>query len=256
MMLEAPWLWSHLSFGLAVGAIIVRLFPPRVASGRGGLETTNGDGLGARRSKARGWLLLGVALATGLIPLGDIDLAGNLLGFTGELSVTTLAYLAAGWARGSGFVGPQSRPGLEAPDPEGLAAGRWPKRTQPLLAERVVWSALGVALYLPALSGRGPDVYGIGYDATMAWAALAVATWLALVGHWGLACLGMAIVLCWQMRLSGGGNFWDYAIDPFVFIASVFRLVGDGLAKRFRRDAAPRTNGDLSLKMKVPASAP
>lgn len=255
-MLEAPWLWSHLSFGLVVGAIIVRLLPLGDASGQGEPETTIGDGLGMWRSKARGWLLLGVALASGFIPMGDIDLAGNLLGFTGELSVTTLAYLAAGWAWRSGFVIPQSRPGLETSDPERLAVGQWPKRTRPLLAERVVWSALGVALYLPALSGRGPDVYGVGYDATMAWAALAVATWLALVGHWGLACLGLAIVLCWQMRLSGGGNFWDYAIDPFVFIVSLFRLVGDGLTKRFRRDAAPRTNGDLSLKMKAPASAP
>lgn len=254
-MLEAPWLWSHLSFGLVVGAIIVRLLPPGDASGRGEPETI-GDGLGTRRSMAQGWLLIGVALASGFIPMGDIDLAGNLLGFTGELSVTTLAYLAAGWAWRSGFVIPQSRPGLETSDPERLAVGQWPKRTRPLLAERVVWSALGVALYLPALSGRGPDVYGIGYDATMAWAALAVATWLALVGHWGFACLGVAIVLCWQMRLSGGGNFWDYAIDPFVFIVSLFRLVGDGLNKRFRRDAAPRTSGDLSLKMKAPASAP
>lgn len=255
MMPEAPWLWSHLSFGLVVGAIIVRLFPRRTASGRGEPETASGNGLGAWRSKVRGWLLLGGALATGFIPLGDIDLAGNLLGFTGELSATTLAYLA-GWAWRSGIVGPQSRPGFGAPDPEGLAVGQWPKRTRPIWGERVFWSALGVALYLPALSGRGPDIYGFGYDATMAWAALAVATWLALVGHWGLACLGVAIVLCWQMRLSGGGNFWDYAIDPFVFTASVFRLVGDGLAKRFRRDSAPRTNGDVSLKMKVPASAP
>lgn len=236
-MTLAPWLWTHLSFALLVAAIAGLL----ISRWRG----PSGRELGSSGWLARAGLLLAAGFAIGLVPVGEVDLSGQILAVSGELSFTTLAYLAAAWARGSG-LGSIGASGVDATGPD---AGGWVGRPRPVRAELSFWTLLGLALYLPALSGVGPDVYGLGYGSMLGWATLALAAGLAYSGHWGLAALGVGVVLSWQARLSGAVNFWNYAIDPFVFIGSVGQILGRIGGVLLGRAKTAGTNGRDSLKM-------
>jgi hypothetical protein len=198
----------------------------------------------------RAALLLAAGFAIGLVPVGEVDLSGQFLAVSGELSFTTLAYLAAAWARASGLG--CGRPGSVAAcdvAPMGTGTEVWAWRPRPVRAEQAFWAILGLALYLPALSGVGPDVYGLGYGSVLGWATLALTAGLAYSGHWGLAALGVGVVLSWQARLSGAVNFWNYAIDPFVFIGSAAQILGGIGGVLLGRAKTARTNRGHSLKM-------
>ena len=238
-MTLAPWLWTHLSFALLVAAIA-------------GLLISRWRGASAGELGLSGWLvraglLLAAAFAIGLVPVGEVDLSGQFLAVSGELSFTTLAYLAAAWARGS-RLGSVAASGVDA---MGTGAGGWVWRPRSDRAEQAFWAVLGLALYLPALSGVGPDVYGLGYGSVLGWATLALAAGLSYSGHWGLAALGVGVVLSWQARLSGAVNFWNYAIDPFVFIGSAAQILGGIGGVLLGRGKTAGTTGRDSLKMEA-----
>ncbi len=243
-MTLAPWLWTHFSFALLVAAIA-------------GLLISRWRGASAGELGLSGWmvraaLLLAAAFAIGLVPVGEVDLSGQFLAVSGELSFTTLAYLAAAWARGS-RLGCSGLGSVAACDVAALGAGAegWVWRSRPVRAEQAFWAMLGLALYLPALSGVGPDVYGLGYGSLLGWATLALAAGLAYSGHWGLAALGVGVVLSWQARLSGAVNFWNYAIDPFVFIGSAAQILGGIGGVLLGRGKTAGTTGRHSLKMEA-----
>lgn len=243
-MTLAPWLWTHFSFALLAAAVA------------GGLISWRRRGpvgeLGSPARMGRAGLLLAAAFAIGLVPAGEVDLSGQFLAVSGELSFTTLAYLAAAWARCSGLgssgLGSVAASGVAA---IGTGAGGWVWRPRPVRAEQAFWAMLGLALYAPALSGVGPDVYGIGYGSILGWATLVLAGGLAYFGHWGLAALGVGVVLSWQARLSGAENFWNYAIDPFVFIGSAAQILGGIVGLLLGRGKTARTTGRDSLKMEA-----
>lgn len=236
-MTLAPWFWTHLSFALLVAAVAGGL----ISWWRG--VPAGEFGWSARMGRA-GWLIA-AAFAIGLVPVGEVDLSGQFLAVSGELSFTTLAYLAAAWVRCSGLGG------VAVAGKTALAAsgGGWVWRPRRVRAEQAFWAMLGLALYVPALSGVGPDVYGLGYGSMLGWVTLVLAGGLAYSGHWGLAALGVGVVLSWQARLSGAVNFWNYAIDPFVFIGSAAQILGGIAGLLLGRGQTARTTGRDSLKM-------
>ena len=73
-------------------------------------------------------------------------------------------------------------------------------------------------------TGWEPDVYGFGFGTILLWPALAGSAVLAVIGRWLAAVLLLGVIWSWQLRLSGGVNFWDYAIDPFLFVVSFARV--------------------------------
>jgi hypothetical protein len=148
------------------------------------------------------WGLL--AAAVGLAPLGGIPLAGYVRGVTGDLSVPTLALLAAALvARLS------PRPMLDGADRGALHA----------------WAAAaGVVLYPLTLGLTLWDPYALGYRPRL---LLLVAA--ALVVAWWRRRRGAALALAAGVAAFGTGlmestNLWDYLLDPALAVWAVAAL--------------------------------
>jgi hypothetical protein len=137
-----------------------------------------------------------------VVRVDGIDLSGHLVAYSGELSFATIFFLAV--TLGSKWLGGGLRVDLR-----GWHGPQW------------VWAIGGLAIYWVALSGRGPDLYSLGYGDSLAWLGLAVSGAAAFARRWMIASLSLGIVLAWQFRLSSSANLVDYAIDPFVFVGSV-----------------------------------
>ena len=146
--------------------------------------------------------LMVLSAAFSLVRIGDVDLAGHMLAYGGELSFATIFFLAV-------TLGDKLRSGVQRIDPRSWHGPQW------------VWAVSGVAIYAVALSGRGPDVYSLGYGSSLAWIGLAISAAAALGQRWLIASLSLGIVLAWQFRLNSSVNLWDYAIDPFTFVGSI-----------------------------------
>jgi len=192
------WWWSHLSVALLFAAAVV------AARGR-----RNAGDKPAPSQVRRVWPIALLAVATGLglsvVPVGDVDVAGYLLAYSGELSFAMLFFLVV-------FLAAES-----FPDAVPVHDRHWD-------GLRKVWAVVGLALYAAALTAWETELYGLGFGATLLWPALAGSAMLAVIGRWLPAVLLLGIVWSWQLRLAGGVNFWDYAIDPFLFIVSFVRV--------------------------------
>lgn len=193
------WWWSHLSVALLFAAALVALLGRR--------KTGDCTASGQVRPV---WPMTLLAVAAGLglsvIPVGDVDVAGYLLAYSGELSFAMLFFLVV-------FLAAESFPGavpVQDRDWDGL---------------RSVWAVVGLALYGSALTAWEADLYGLGFGTALLWSALAGSAMLAVIGRWLPAVLLLGVLWSWQLRLAGGVNFWDYAIDPFLFIVSLARVV-------------------------------
>ena len=157
------------------------------------------------------WGLLAAAVA--MAPLGGIPLAGYVRGVTGDLSVPTLALLAAVLA--ARFA---PRP-LLAPDDRG-ALYAWA-------------AAVGLVLYPLTLGLTVWDPYALGYRPRL----LLVVT-AALVIAWWRRRRGAALVLAAGVAAFGTGlmestNLWDYLVDPGVAVwAAAVIVVRSPLGRR------------------------
>jgi len=147
---------------------------------------------------------LAIAAATSAIEIGDVDLAGHVIAYSGELSFATIFFLVV--TLGGNLLGDGWRVGMPA-----WHAPQWG------------WTIGGLAIYAVALSGRGPDLYSLGYGSLLAWFALAISAAAAIGQRWLIASLSLGIVLAWQFRLTGAVNLWDYALDPFIFVGAALQ---------------------------------
>ncbi len=179
----------------------------REIAGLGGIElalaaaAVAAAGLVAGRRRAP-WGLLVAAAA--MAPLGGIPLAGYVRGVTGDLSVPTLALLAASLAA---RLSP--RPMLGAADRAALQG----------------WAAaVGVVLYPLTLGLTLWDPYALGYRPRL---LLIVAA--TLVVAWWQRRRGAALVLAAGVGAFGVGlmestNLWDYLVDPALTVWAVAAL--------------------------------
>lgn len=150
-----------------------------------------------------------LAAAVSLIPIGGLPVAGYVRGVIGDLSLTSLVLL--GW----GFVGDIAR------------------------KERLTISAMVVAgatfVYPMALGLGAFDPYRLGFaprGLLMVLLALAVVAWV-YECYVLLACLTVAAA-GHALRLMESTNLWDYLLDPWVAVVSLFYL-GSALARLLSR---------------------
>lgn len=194
-MMSSLWWWSHLSVALLFAVAVVSLFQVR------NLRSTE---------HRRVWRIALLALIGGLglsvVPVGDVDLAGYLLGYSGELSFAMLYFFSV-------YLMTQSFPAVLR-----VTDGDWD-------GLRLFWAAAGLALYSSALTGWEPDVYGFGFGTLLLWPALVGSALFAIVGRWLPAVLLLGVVWSWQLQLFGSTNVWDYAIDPFLCGVSLIRVL-------------------------------
>lgn len=157
------------------------------------------------------------AMSVVWIPIRGIPLGGYPRGLLGDLSITTLILLAVSLFTALGgrrVLAPRSRTAL---------AG---------------WAAVaGVALYPQTLGLTRLDPYELGYRPRVL--VLLVA---GLVVWWWWGRLGAALVLAsgvaaFDLGLLESDNFWDYLLDPALFVWAVCALVArsaDGPAAALR----------------------
>jgi hypothetical protein len=173
-----------------------------------------------------------VAAALSVVPVGGVDLAGHLVAYSGELSFATIFFLAV-------MLGGKLASGGRRGNQRQWHGPQW------------AWAIGGLALYWGALSGRGPDLYSLGYGASLAWIALAISAAAAVAQRWIVASLLLGIVLAWQFRLSGATNLVDYAIDPFIFLGSAVqtsaRLCGTCLRAGTKWLGGRKLNSETSV---------
>lgn len=196
-MSAALWWWSHLSVAL--------LFAATAVAARARQQPGGTTGHRPRPLWRVGLLAVAAGLGLSVVPVGDVDVAGYLLAYSGELSFALLFFLVV-------YVAAQSFPAVVR-----VADRDWD-------GLRMVWAIAGLALYGSALTGWEPDVYGFGFGTLLLWPALAGSAGLAMIGRWLPAVLLLGVVWSWQLRLAGGVNFWDYAIDPFLWVVSAVRV--------------------------------
>jgi hypothetical protein len=196
----SQWIWTHLSFAFVIAAAMVAVAQRAAAT----KQLSQND----HATAAWRWSVCGAvagAFAIGTLPLRDVDLSGYLLAFTGELSFATLFYLGVYLTSSSGIVAK-----VDDREWNGL---------------RLTWLVAGFVLYASVLGGRGIDVYSLGFGSLAAWAGLALSASLAIGGRWLGAVMVLGIIVAWQLSLCGSVNFWDYAIDPFLFLGSLLHVL-------------------------------
>lgn len=196
-MSASLWWWSHGSVAL--------LFAATAVAARARQQPSGTTGHRPRPLWRVGLLAVAAGLGLSVVPVGDVDVAGYLLAYSGELSFALLFFLVV-------YVAAQSFPAVVR-----VADRDWD-------GLRMVWAIAGLALYGSALTGWEPDVYGFGFGTLLLWPALAGSAGLAMIGRWLPAVLLLGVVWSWQLRLAGGVNFWDYAIDPFLWVVSAVRV--------------------------------
>jgi len=206
-MSTLPSCWAHLSFTVIVALLLngVMILTRRFSERFPGLRV-----LSTARDRAVAdqhffvippIASLGLVFAASAIRIGDVDLAGHLLAYSGELSFATIFFLVVTLC--GNLFGGVWRVGMPA-----WHAPQWG------------WTIGGLAIYAVALSGRGPDLYSLGYGSLLAWVALAISAAAAIGQRWLIASLSLGIVLAWQFRLTGAVNCWDYALDPYIFVGA------------------------------------
>ena len=163
-----------------------------------------GSALGTRR---RGIWFAAVALVLAVLPFGGLSLAGYVRGITGDLSVPTLVLLAIGllgglFGRFAGIVEPKERRALS------------------------VLVVLGALFLYPMALGLGSfDPYRLGFAPSGLLTALfvvAVAAWLRQF-YVLLLCILVAVA-SHAFALMESPNLWDYLVDPWLVVASIYDL--------------------------------
>lgn len=149
-----------------------------------------------------GWRGVGLAAAAAgmaLVPIGGLPIAGYVRGVTGDLSVTTWVLLAMGFAGGV-------------------------ERTERRTVSVFVVIA-GVLLY-PLALGLGPfDPYRLGYSPGGLLVALFLVALVAWHREWYVLVLCVAAgAAAHALGALESENLWDYLLDPWVLVASIYDL--------------------------------
>ena len=158
-----------------------------------------------RDGERRRRVLAGITFVLAWVPLGALSLAGYVRGVTGDLSVTTIVLLVVS------LVGRASTADRKA-------------------VSAVVAGAL--FLYPMALGVSGLDPYRLGYGPNVLLLVVligAAAAWLR-ERYLLLACLVLAVA-AHALDLMESSNLWDYLLDPWVALVSIYDL------RRVRRKA-------------------
>jgi len=221
--------WSHLSFTLVFASAtfaVLHLGDQLVANLRlPRLWFWSSQDSESRQTWHRRCVVTLIVFASGLsiVQVDDVDMSGHLLAYTGELSFATL------------FV-------LSTIVYNNLAIGRYFFDRRQLQVFQGWWVLGGLAIYLTTLSGRGPDLYALGYEESLAWVALAISVIAATFQRWLVASLVLGVILSWHLRVSGSVNLLDYAIDPFIFAVATVQSLGR-LFRSFARGGTKRMQG-------------
>jgi hypothetical protein len=147
--------------------------------------------------------LLGLVLVS-LIPLSTgLTLAGLLRGLTDDLAMTSVVWLVAASMIRLGYLPPV-----------------------PLAAKWQLWlcfAIIGLVLYPAALGVGMIDTYRWGYSPRILIVAVAALTVVLVVlrNTLGVVMLSFA-TLAFMLDLKPSDNYWDYLVDPFVVIYSLF----------------------------------
>lgn len=206
-MNQMHWIWTHLSFTLVVAttlSVVLAAMGRRVINfqrPRFRLMTEETAAVERQRFTVIAIASLVISVALSVVPVGDVDLSGHMLAYSGELSFATLFFLSVMFARK-------------------IASGGQRFDQTPWHGAQWVWTIGGLIVYTIALSGRGPDIYALGYGPLLAWICIAMSAAAAISQRWLVASLSLGIVLAWQFRLAGAVNLLDYAVDPFIFVGS------------------------------------
>lgn len=240
-MNQLQFAWTHLSFTLIAASIMIagvtairgwrnKLRRPRLC--RLSEESESDD---RSRFAIMAIFSFAVSAVLSVVPIGGVDLSGHLVAYSGELSFATLFFLSV-------MLGGK------------LASGGQRGDLRPWHLPQWAWTLGGLALYCVALSGRGPDLYSLGYGSSLAWIGLAISAAAVIVGRWMIASLTLGIVLAWQFRLSGSANLLDYAIDPFIFVGSVVQTSARVCGTCLRAGTKWRVGRKLSSEISVVVS--
>lgn len=162
------------------------------------------------RSRRLG-VLAGLTIV-GMLPLVQgMSLAGYLRGVTDDLACTSMVWLIAAALMRLGFIAAWSRPQLMQ---------LW-----------ICFAVLGAVLF-PAAMGVGmTDTYGWGFTPRpMLLAAGAVTLIMVLLHNGPGALLLLAATGAFVLDVKPSDNYWDYLLDPFVFLYSLGALVFTGVS--------------------------
>jgi len=151
----------------------------------------------------RGLVFAAVAFALAWVPLGGLPLVGYVRGITGDLSVPTLVLLTLGLAgRFVSGVEPQERHALS------------------------VLVVLGALFLYPMALGLGSfDPYRLGFAPSgllVALFAVAVVAWFRQ--SYVLLTAILVAVSSHALVLMESPNLWDYLLDPWLVVASIYDL--------------------------------
>ena len=147
----------------------------------------------------RGVVLALITAVVAWLPVGGIPVAGYVRGAVGDLSMTTLVLL------GFGFV---------------ATVGRRERRALTALI-----AACAVLLYPMALGLGAFDPYRLGYaprGLLLGLLVIAVVAWWRQL-HVLLGCVLVAVA-AHALSLCESTNLWDYVLDPWVAVASIYDL--------------------------------
>ena len=148
----------------------------------------------------------------GMLPLiGGMSLSGYLRGLTDDLACTTMVGLMAGALMRLGFINAWSRPQI---------------------TQLWICFAVGGALLFPAAMGVGMiDTYGWGFNPRPLLIAVAVvALLMVFLRNAPGAFLLIAATGAFVLDVKPSDNYWDYLLDPFIFLYSIGALVVTGVS--------------------------
>ncbi|MEH6388209.1 MAG: hypothetical protein V7772_10070 [Pseudomonas profundi] len=193
--------------------------------------------LGALSRNRRLGVLAGLTVL-GMLPLiQGMSLAGYLRGVTDDLACTSMVWLIAGALIRLDFISAWSRPRL---------------------MQLWICFAIAGALLFPAAMGVGMiDTYGWGFTPRPMLVGVAAVTLLMVfIRNAPGALLLLAASGAFVLDVKPSDNYWDYLLDPFIFLYSVGALAFTGvswIASRKVRIARPISAMDGSLGKTDPA---
>ncbi|WP_150303013.1 hypothetical protein [Pseudomonas saliphila] len=166
--------------------------------------------LGPLSTSRRIGVLFGLTVL-GMLPLvHGMSPAGYVRGVTDDLACTSMVWLVAAALMRLGFIAPWARP-------------------QPLQLW-ICFAVLGVVLF-PAAMGVGMiDTYGWGFTPRPMLIGVAGLTLvMVLLRNAAGAFLLLAATAAFMLDVKPSDNYWDYLLDPFIFLYSLGALAVSGI---------------------------
>lgn len=164
------------------------------------------------------WILLPVLIAVSLVPIGGLSLGDYTSSYTGELAIPTLIWLF--WCC---LLRLEVLPAEAAHMRTGMT---------------IVFALMGTALFPATLGITGLDPYRWGYSPQiMLLVMLAVSLWLCWHRNYLSVVMLAAATLAYSLDLKNSDNYWDYLIDPVMWLYSCLYLAARLRTGSKRRNA-------------------